>query len=590
MIFSLKLGLRFDDFPVIKSKHFFLIAASICLLATLSALAIFSSDFSRVTVLAADNPSRQLAEPDAGRTVMEPRGGRNAIEPSNSDDPEVPFARISDLRERPIAIPYSDETATLAASTDVASEDASSVSRDPIATATAQPDASAATSTQAPKATTSAQNSTTTPAPAAKKPVTKKPTTKTPVAEKSTTTPAPKPAPTAKQPTASSTTKAVPKPTTTTTSKPTTTTTAKPAPKKTTTTAPVAATKPSAPSSSGQGCTANCTKVGFQDLRNANGVTLQDLIISNPNGRCIDLTGARNVTIRNVTIQNCGTSAPVKGHYDAGLIQIENASNITITNSVIDNMSAKRFGSSRNNAIQIRSSTNVSVNNNAIRNVHSNIKDKSNDHGNRAIKIEGTTSHVSITNNRFTNAGRNAVQITRVRNAGGMVISNNTIEGRGRWDSDYEDMINLYSASGTRNDPIRISGNTLRNGGPSTSGTGIILGDGNKSAGPTQFVIAEGNRLTDPGHVGINLAGGTDITVRNNTIVGRGNVPHKTTTGFTINHFGYSTECKNHVVTGNRVWMDNQHLGSGVNHTWIPNTCTQNVTIKDNNFGDASLR
>lgn len=319
-------------------------------------------------------------------------------------------------------------------------------------------------------------------------------------------------------------------------------------------------------------------------------MTLQNLIISNPNGRCIDLTGARNVTIRNVTIQNCGTASPVNGGYDAGMVQIENGSNVTITNSIIEEISAERFGSSRNNAIQIRSSTNVSIANNTIRNVRSNIEDKSDDRGNRAIRVDGSSAHISINGNRFTNAGRNAVQLSRVRNAAGIRISNNIIEGRGRWDSDYEDMINLFSSSGTPQDPIRISNNTLRNGGPSTSGTGIILGDGNTSAGPTEYVIAEGNRLTNPGHVGINLAGGNNLTIRNNIIVGTGNVPHKTTTGFTINHFGYSAECKNHTVTGNRVWMDNQHLSSGVNHTWIPNTCTFGVNISGNVFGDSSLR
>lgn len=319
-------------------------------------------------------------------------------------------------------------------------------------------------------------------------------------------------------------------------------------------------------------------------------MTLENLIISNPNGRCIDLTNARDITIRNVTIQNCGTSQAVSSHYDAGLIHLEDSSNITITNSLIDNMSNERFGGHRNNAIQVRTSSQVTISNNSIRNVHSNINDNSDDRGSRAIKIERSASNISISGNQFYNAGRNAVQISRVQDAPGISIVNNTIEGRGRWDSDYEDMINLFSASGTSSSPIRITGNTMRNGGPSDSGTGIILGDGNSGVGVTRYIVVENNQMIDPGHVGINLAGGDHITVRNNTIVGRGNVPHKTTTGMTINNFGYTGSCQNHVVTGNRVWMDNQHLPSGVNHVWNSGNCNNGNQFSNNTFGDPSLR
>ena len=359
----------------------------------------------------------------------------------------------------------------------------------------------------------------------------------------------------------------------------------------TTTTTTSTTTTTAAPAPSGPGCTSGCQTVGFQDLSNRSNVTLENMIISNPGGRCIDLIGASNITLRNVTIENCGTNSAVTSpSYFNGLIRIENANNITIEDSIIRNISNERFGGDRNNAIQITSSSNVTIRNNQIRDVRSNIDDNSNDRGNRAIVIEGSSSHVSINGNHMYNAGRNGVQISRVRGAAGLSITNNIIEGRGRWDSDYEDIINLYSSSGTSSSPIRISGNTIRNGGPSDSGTGIILGDGDQGRGPTQYVVVENNRFIDPGHVGINLAGGDHITVRNNTIIGTGNVPHRTTVGMTINHFGYSSECRDHVVTGNRVYMENQHLPDGVNHLWNPGTCTQNVQISGNNFGDSSLR
>ena len=513
--------------------------------------AVYGDGPDDVVSVGAEQSARQVGEPQSARAIGEP-----AVVVDLGDAPEaLAFAEPA----RPVSPSSSLTTVTTQASgstqpvysddTDDAVDSDDSDARTASSTQPASPSSSDAGSTRRTPNTTAPT-------------VTTRSTPTTAAPRITTTTAAPRATPTTR-PRVTTTTPTTRPPSTT--RPPATTTTPQPAP-------PVGAT------------------VGFQDLRNKSNVTLENVIISNPGGRCIDLTGARNITIRNVTIQNCGTSTPVNGGYDAGLIRIENASNITITNSTIEEISAERFGSSRNNAIQIRSSNNVSITNNTIRNVRSNIDDKGSDKGSRAIKVEGSSSQISITGNHFYNAGRNAVQFSRVRNAAGISISNNTIEGRGRWDSDYEDMINLYSSSGTPQSPIRISNNTLRNGGPSTSGTGMILGDGDAGTGPTEYVIAEGNRLIDPGHVGINLAGGNNLTIKNNTIVGTGNVPHKTTTGFVINHYGYSAECRNHTVTGNRVWMDNQHLPSGVNHTWIPNTCTSGVTVTGNVWGDSSLR
>ena len=340
-----------------------------------------------------------------------------------------------------------------------------------------------------------------------------------------------------------------------------------------------------APIAPTEGCTGDCPVVGFQDLSNQQGVVLENVVITNPAGVCLDLRGASDIIVRNVSIVGCGTEQAVDGGYSAGLVNIEDAQNITIENSLIRDISNKDFGANRNNAIEIHNSSNVTIRSNFLGDVHSNIGDKSGDRGSRSIYITGASSGITIDNNRFSNAGRNAVQMNRVRNATSISITNNLIEGRARWDSDYEDMINLFSSSGTPDDPILISGNTMRNGGPSSSGTGIILGDGNASVGPTQYVVAENNVLINPGHVGINLAGGDNITIRDNIIVGTGDVPHPTTVGMTINDFGYSAECRDHVVSGNQVWMDNQHTSGGTNHVWNPGTCTNNVQLSDNLFG-----
>lgn len=400
-----------------------------------------------------------------------------------------------------------------------------------------------------------------------------------------TVAPTPNPPETGSSPTPTPTTAAPPRTTTPpTTAAPTTTE----AP--TTTVAPPPVPAGNAGHGGAVGCQGTCQNIGFQNLDNTNGVTLENVVISNPDGRCISIRNASNLTLRNVTIENCGTNAAVWDGYDTGMVDIDNSNSITIENSIIQNISAGHFGGARNNAVQIMNSPNITIRNNIFRDIHSNIANKGGDNGNRSISLQGNNSHnVRIDHNSFLNAGRNALQIKQARNMSGLSFTNNIVEGRGAWNSDYEDMVNMYSSSGRSGDPIVIRGNYMRNGGPSNSGTAIIVGDGNAGAGASQFILVERNVMVNPGHVGINLAGGDNIIVRDNIIYGNTNVPHSTTVGLIINHFGYSYECRDHVVTGNRVYMQNQHHYGNVNHVWITGSCNQNVRVEGNYFGDDSL-
>lgn len=79
-----------------------------------------------------------------------------------------------------------------------------------------------------------------------------------------------------------------------------------------------------------------------------------------------------------------------------------------------------------------------------------------------------------------------------------------------------EDLINLYMTKGTADSPVIIRGNWLRGGGPSNSGGGIILGDVGGA-----YQIAEDNILVDPGQYGVAIAGGNNITLRNNKVFGK---------------------------------------------------------------------
>ena len=226
----------------------------------------------------------------------------------------------------------------------------------------------------------------------------------------------------------------------------------------TTTAAPLPTFAPGNAGSRGPvGCRGDCPSVGLQDLDGQENVVLENLTISNPEGRCLTIRGARNITIRNVTVSECGTQSAVWDGYDTGLILIEDSSGITIESSIITRMAAEDHGGARNNAIHVIDSTDVQIINNEISDVFSDIERKAEDQGNRAISVQGSSSGLTIEQNTFRNAGRNALQLARARDLEGVSFSDNLVEGRGPWDSDYEDMISLYSASGTPDDPIVIN-------------------------------------------------------------------------------------------------------------------------------------
>ena len=118
---------------------------------------------------------------------------------------------------------------------------------------------------------------------------------------------------------------------------------------------------------------------------------------------------------------------------------------------------------------------------------------------------------VRVDSNAFVDAGRNFVQFDKVNGAGSSISGNRGQNELGG--TNAEDLISLYQSNGTASSPIRVVGNHLRNGGPSDSGSGIMLGDG---GGSYQFV--EGNVLVEPGQVGIGVASGTNMTVRGNVV------------------------------------------------------------------------
>jgi hypothetical protein len=105
------------------------------------------------------------------------------------------------------------------------------------------------------------------------------------------------------------------------------------------------------------------------------------------------------------------------------------------------------------------------------------------------------------------------VQFNTCTGAGNRIVNNILEQTSGV--GNPEDLINLYASSGTTGDPIRITGNKTRGGGPSPSGGGFMLGDNG-----SHDIVADNNILVNPGQYGIAAPSGKNITISNNTVFG----------------------------------------------------------------------
>jgi len=169
---------------------------------------------------------------------------------------------------------------------------------------------------------------------------------------------------------------------------------------------------------------------------------------------------------------------------------------------------------------------------------------------------------IRVTDNEMLNMigepyHKDFVQYNRVNGANNKICNNRLENIFGQ--SNPEDAINLYKCNGLENDPIYIANNFIRGGGPSETGSGITIGD---KGGSNQ--LAENNVLVNTGYIGMQVAGGTNIKIINNTIYSR---------AFPWSHLGlgygnYSGQPSNNVtITGNKVnwtsgWPRDQLNGS----------------------------
>lgn len=221
-------------------------------------------------------------------------------------------------------------------------------------------------------------------------------------------------------------------------------------------------------------------------------VILEDLTVSNPDGVCIRVVGSSNVTIRNSSIGPCGDWA----------VSIDDSSGVTVEHSTIRTWSEKGgvYGH--------------------------------------------TSSSIAVVGNTIFDSGRNPIQFDKVDGPG------NRIDANSIYDNAAEDMISVYQSSGTPESRLSVADNSIRNNtGRSDTGSGILVGDAGGS-----YIVVTDNDLLDPGQAGIGVAGGSEITVRNNTVVSE-QYPWSNVGIYVWDQ--YDSNCRNIDVRGNNVhWIN----------------------------------
>jgi len=238
---------------------------------------------------------------------------------------------------------------------------------------------------------------------------------------------------------------------------------------------------------------------------------------------------------------------------------------ITVTESgtVIENVHFTGSGSA--SCVRISGASNVTVRNSRFTNCYKGI-------------YAVNSSNVIVTNNEFeadlSGRGRNAVQFDKV--SGGYVAGNRSTVEIGA--TEAEDHISMYKSNGSASNPIVIEGNILIGGGPSRSGSGIMLGDNGGS-----WQVARNNILQDPGQVGIGVSGGTNITVVGN-IVSSSSHPWTNVGIYAWDWNG--SGCSNVTITNNNVpeWA---HADGHLYVFWDGGNCS-NLTVTDNSWQNQS--
>ena len=203
-------------------------------------------------------------------------------------------------------------------------------------------------------------------------------------------------------------------------------------------------------------------------------------------------TGQTNLVIDGKSFTNLNCS-----NQNGDDLFINNCTNVTIRNCY--------FGSSCGIGVAISSSTNVLIENCFFANNKS------------GVYVDGASQDIIVRDNQCINPHGpfprgQFVQFNGVTTSvsGESAVRRNEIEnflGEGY----AEDVINMFNSSGRSGAPLDVSENTIRGGGPSLSGGGILLGE---SSGDWNH--GNNNKVWNPGNYQMALGGGSNNSLTNN--------------------------------------------------------------------------
>jgi len=268
-----------------------------------------------------------------------------------------------------------------------------------------------------------------------------------------------------------------------------------------------------------------------------NNFVIEGLDFSDAKGDIIALYHCENVIIRN----NRFRSSDKRGVY------LYQCKNITIIDNTFENVRT---------ALTAQESQGIKFEYNDVLNL-----------GGLLALSDNTINGFATLFNKVTGAG-NSISYNAIENIFG--------------DSSPGDIINVNGSDGTAQSPIMVKGNWIKGGGPSPNGGGILLGDLGGS-----YQIAEGNILVDPGQYGIGIAGGHNMTIRNNKIYGK--KQYFTNVALYAKNFYESRFGKSHTlrIENNIVNYTNRDGVAG-NSWWISDN-VKPVTVVETNKYDPSL-
>lgn len=209
-------------------------------------------------------------------------------------------------------------------------------------------------------------------------------------------------------------------------------------------------------------------KSGPIEYVNKKNIVIEGLVFENPKERAITLWRCSNITIRNCKFKNVTAREAILA---------EKGTNIQIIDCSFENV----YGGFK----AVKCDGNIKFEHNDVKNVVGDTKG-------------GVVNLQAVQFNRCSGAD-NSISYNSIEN----------IEG----ESCPDDNINIFFSHGTPDSPIRVANNWIRGGGPSPSGGGILIGDWGGS-----HQISENNIVVNPGQYGMGIAGGNNMTVRNNKI------------------------------------------------------------------------